>query len=117
MNAFQMSDLKIEPINQARDIVVFVTGIVDVVILKGQRMVVGDGVVSANLHECPFEIARRIAHRGGEAQFVLEEAILKNPHLWILFFDFWDCALSLDLARKGFVIFEQSGRNRDLTAV
>jgi len=48
---------------------------------------------------------------------VLEEAILENPHLWILFFDFWDCELSLDLARKGFAVLEQSGKKRDLTAV
>jgi KDO2-lipid IV(A) lauroyltransferase len=48
---------------------------------------------------------------------VLEEAIRENPHLWILFFDFWDCKLSLDLARNGFAIFERSGKKRDLMAV
>jgi len=48
---------------------------------------------------------------------VLEEGIRKNPEQWILFFDFWDCELSLELARKGFAVLVQSGRKRDLTAV
>ena len=48
---------------------------------------------------------------------ILEEAILENPEHWIVFFNFWDCSLSLDLARKGFVIFEKSGKRRDLTTV
>ncbi len=48
---------------------------------------------------------------------VLENAIQENPEQWILFFDFWDCALSLDLAREGFAVLARSGRRRDLTAV
>ncbi len=45
------------------------------------------------------------------------DALGGSAELWILFFDFWDCELSLDLARKGFAVLEQSGKKRDLTAV
>ena len=43
---------------------------------------------------------------------VLEEKVRASPEQWLLFSDVWDCARSLEIARKGFVIFTKDDRGR-----
>ena len=40
---------------------------------------------------------------------VLEEKVRASPEQWLLFSDVWDCARSLEIARKGFVVFTKDG--------
>jgi len=41
---------------------------------------------------------------------VLEEKVRASPEQWLLFSDVWDCARSLEIARKGFVVFTKDDR-------
>ena len=43
---------------------------------------------------------------------VLEEKVRASPEQWLLFSDVWDCARSLEIARRGFVVFAKDDRRR-----
>lgn len=38
---------------------------------------------------------------------VLETAVLARPECWLLFSDLWDCDQSLEIARRGYSVFEK----------